>query len=118
MSRVLKLITLNIIIIFLLSAVALAQPPNPTTKEIHVSPDVIEDTIHVPKDTTANDPADRKKNANDHGCNDAWAIFDSGPSQLPGGVWASNYFNQLHINRHNGTVNVSLFLVSAIVQVI
>jgi len=100
MSRVLQLITLNIIIIFAISTIALAQPPNPTN--IHVSPDMIEDTIHVPKDTSANDFADNKKNADDHGCNDAWAIFNSGPSQLPSGVWASNIVNQLHITQHDG----------------
>jgi hypothetical protein len=64
--------------------------------------EAIEEPIHVYKDTSAYDYADNVKRAGDHGCNDYWAVFNSGYPNLPAGVWADNIANQGHITLHNG----------------
>lgn len=80
------------------SGAVLAQEPPPGDPGIQA----IEDTIHVPMDTSAYDYADNVMRAGDHGCNDYWAIFHSNYPNLPGGVWADNLINQGHIILHNG----------------
>lgn len=39
--------------------------------------------------------------ANDHGCNDYWAVFQ-GFYSVASGTWATNLVNQAHILLHNG----------------
>ncbi len=73
-----------------------------TTVGVWAGPQYIEDSIHVPKDTSANVYTVNVFPANDHGCNDYWAQFNSGAGTLPRGVWADNFWNQLHIDAHSG----------------
>ena len=60
---------MDFIIIALFVGAVLAQAGSPP------QPQSIEGSIHVPKDTGADDYADNVRKANDHGCNDCWAIF-------------------------------------------
>jgi hypothetical protein len=69
------------------------EPPQPL---------YIEDTIHVYPDQHANVSPNDVRKANDHGCNDYWAIYYSTGWRLPTGVWSWNPVNLAHIQAHNG----------------
>jgi len=97
--RRIKFLSVFVLLVLLLSAgvgMVMAQEPPPGGPIIRA----IEDTIFVPKDPSANDYADDVRKAGDHGCNDYWAVFYSSYPNLPGGVWADNGYNQLHIDSH------------------
>jgi len=92
-----KLLSVFVLLALLLSAgpgTVTGQEPPPGTPGIQV----IQDTIFVPKNTSASVPPYNVRRAGDHGCNDYFAIFRTTYPNLPDGVWATNLCNQSHIN--------------------
>jgi hypothetical protein len=71
--------------------------------KVILAPEYIEAPIHVGRNDNANHgPNYEISPANDHGCNDAWAVFSSNNWRLPTGVWATNRVNRAHIRQHGG----------------
>ena len=95
MSKI-KFVSVLVLLTLLLSVVpgaVVAQAPSPGDPGTRA----IVDTITLPEDHNAYDYADDVRRAGDHGGDDYWAIFYSGPYELPAGVWADSWINQGHI---------------------